>query len=82
MRCASFPEPSVRLVPGAERVCWMTPGEPTFAFYAADRLHLASITLLRPDWERSLALLEGDFLLANPERTLKWLASVTAAEDG
>jgi hypothetical protein len=54
----------------------MTPGEPTAALFAAGRQYLAAVTVVGPH-ARSHGLLNGDVLLAEPERLIRWLALST-----
>ena len=68
---------ALRCVPGSPRRALMTPGEPTVALFAVGRRYLAAVTLVGSDHVRSHGLLEGDVLLAEPERLGHWLA-VTA----
>jgi len=65
---------ALRCVPGAQRMDWMTPGDPTVALFAARRQYRAAVTAIAPDHVRSPGLLEGDALLAEPERLAHWLA--------
>ena len=69
LRCA------LRCVPGASRMDWMTPGQPTVALFASGRRYLAAVTVLRPGRVRSEGLLNGDVLLAEPGRLMTWLGS-------
>lgn len=68
---------ALRCVPRTQRLAPMTPGDPTVALFGADRQYLAAITVVGPGHVRSPGLLEGDVLLAEPERLIRWLA-VTA----
>jgi hypothetical protein len=66
---------ALRCVPAAQRMDWMTPGDPTVALFAAGRQYRAAVTTaIAPDYVRSPGLLEGDTLLAEPERLAHWLA--------
>jgi hypothetical protein len=64
LRCA------LRCAPGAQRMDWMMPGDPTVALFAAGRQYRAAVTAVAPDRVRSPGLLEGDVLLAEPERLI------------
>jgi hypothetical protein len=68
---------ALRCVSGAERTALMTPGEPSIALFAAGRDYLTAVTVIGPGRIRSYGLLDGDVLLAEPERLARWLA-VTA----
>ena len=59
---------SLRCVPGAQRPALMTPGEPTVALFAPDRQYPTSVTVVGSNRVRSHGLLQGDVLLAQPER--------------
>jgi hypothetical protein len=65
---------ALRCVPGAERRALMMPGEPTVALFAAGRQYLAAITVVGP-YARSHGLLNGDVLLAEPERLMLALST-------
>jgi hypothetical protein len=72
---------ALRCVPSAQRPALMTPGEPTVALFAADRQYLAAVTLVGSNRVRSYGLLEGDVLLADPERLIRWLAVTRGNSD-
>jgi len=58
------------------------PGEATVALFAAGRQYLAAVTVVGSHRVRSHGLLEGDVLLAEPERLIRWLAVTTGEGDG
>jgi len=71
---------ALRCVPDAQRWDFMMPGEPTVALFAAGRRYLAAITIVGSAHVRSLGLLEGDVLLAEPERLIHWLTVTTGSK--
>jgi hypothetical protein len=73
---------ALRCVPRTQRLALMTPGEPTIALFGADRQYLAAITVVGSGHVRSHGLLEGDALLAEPERLIRWLAVIVGSDHG
>lgn len=73
---------ALRCVPGAQRMDWMTLGDPTVALFAAGRQYRAAVTAIAPDHVRSPGLLEGDVLLAEPERLAHWLTATAGSTNG
>ena len=73
---------ALRCAPGAQRMDWTTPGDPTIALFAADRQYRAAVTAIAPDHLRSPGLLEGDVLLAEPERLIRWLTATARSTHG
>jgi hypothetical protein len=71
-----------RTAAGAQRPALMTPGEPTVALFAGGRQYLAAVTVVGSNRVRSHGLLEGDVLLAEPERLIRWLAVTTGNSEG
>jgi hypothetical protein len=60
----------------------MTPGQPAIALFAADREYLAAVTVVGSRHVRSPGLLDGDVLLAEPERLIHWLAVTVGTSHG
>jgi hypothetical protein len=73
---------ALRCIPGAQRMDWTTPGDPTIALFAAGRQYRAAVTAIAPDHVRSPGLLDGDVLLAEPERLTHWLAAMARSTHG